>query len=413
MRHSPSLETGAVVEHLWARYDLQSSLLTVKIGFLVDKVAPEYVGGYEARLWAFALGLARHHEVRIYTSTPGSEKVPDSNPLKVPCHPLLERRKVAGRSLAHSVLFSVGVLADPLGGWRPDVFIVEAIPYLHLYSLRRWILRLSCPKVLDVAEAWSGYVPSNGPLARPSAWLSHRLLSIGLQWSDRAFAPSHVTARSLTVNYGCNTVDVVPMGIPSVKKDSDLEARQEAASYDFVTLGRLSTEKRHADFLRALSVLKSQGWRGRALVIGTGPLAGSLVDLARRLDLAGQVDFCGFVSPETKLDLLSKSRVYVLCSEREGQSIATLEALSCGLPAVVAKPPQAEVFGVSELVWDGENGLYYPVGDIGRLSSCMHLLLSDAPLRLRLSESSIVTACRFDWNKILDSLERRLLDIVC
>ena len=50
--------------------------------------------------------------------------------------------------------------------------------------------------------------------------------------------------------------------------------------------------------------------------------------------LGEHVSFSGFVCEETKLDLISKSRVLILPSRYESFSIVTLEALACAVPVV-------------------------------------------------------------------------------
>lgn len=387
-------------------------MITVKIGFLVDKIVPEYVGGYEARVWSFAVGLSRTHEVRVYTSLAGSNSMTGQNPMRCGCHPRLAQRRVAGRSLPHSFLFSAGLLADPIEDWSPEVLVIEAIPYLHLYLARRWIAKHDCPKILDVVEAWATYAPREGALSFPSLWLVRKLLASGLHWADRAIVPSRVTARSLVTNYSYDSVDIIPTGIQFKEPQQEVVKNQDAATYDFVTVGRLSPEKRQRDMLEALGILRSQGWKGRALVVGTGRDADTLVGLTRKLDIEPQVEFAGFVTNELKLEFLNKSRIFVLCSEREGQSIATLEALSCGLPAIVAKPREPEVFAVAELVSEGSNGLHYSTGNVHELAKCMSTLLSDRTMRLRYARESLAVARHFDWDEILGTLERSLTAVV-
>lgn len=380
----------------------------VKVGILVDKIAPEYVGGYENRIWYFAQGLSLRHEVRVYSSRPGTDSEKGENPGNFGCHPHLARRRITGRSMGHTLLFSAGLLADPISNWNPDVMLVEAMPYIHLYSMRRWIKRRSCPKVLDVPEAWASYRRTKGVLSGFETWTIRKLLGEGLDWSDRAIVPSIVTARSLVENYRYDAVDIIPTGVPQQAPGSDPAERDRDATYDFVTVGRASAEKRQSDLLGALGILKNRGWKGRALIIGQGPETSKLVDLARKLGISAQLDFAGLVGDHVKLQLLSRARVFVLCSEREGQSIATLEAVSCGLPAIVARPRDPEVFAAGELVTENLNGFHYAVGNVGELSAKMSGIISDVDLRLRFAKASLDVARRFDISELLARLEHSL-----
>ncbi|HZY91834.1 MAG TPA: glycosyltransferase family 4 protein [Thermoplasmata archaeon] len=384
----------------------------MKIAFIVDKIAPEYTGGYEERVWSFALGLARSHEVRVYTAltTPGSTG--QQNPRKMRCGPYLARRRVTSRSVSHSVLYSLGLLSNPFGKWSPDAVVVEAIPYLHLYSMRRWIDSLSCAKLLDVVEAWARYLPGRGLLAGPSLGLIRSLLALGLAWSDMAIVAASPTAISLSKHYGFDRTRVIPTGVELPKSESRHEGVAAEDLYDFATLGRLVPDKRQSDFIEALGILRATGWNGRAVVIGDGPSLSRLQVLAREADLDSRIDFPGRVSHKEKFELLNNSRIFVLCSEREGQSISTLEALACGLPAIVAQPAYEEVFGVSDLVTDRVNGLCYPAGETRALARCMRLLLDDPESRRRYSEAATLAAGRYNWDTVIGDLEATIMATV-
>jgi glycosyltransferase involved in cell wall biosynthesis len=117
----------------------------------------------------------------------------------------------------------------------------------------------------------------------------------------------------------------------------------------------------------------------------------------------GRVSVFTGLSPSEKERLIRDAYAFVLPSPVEGFSLATLEALAHGTPAVVSD-------GVPEdLVVDGYNGLRYPFGDLPKLAETLRLLLTDAELRARLSSAGEQTAKGFDWDRsaqsLLDSLE--------
>ena len=129
----------------------------MRIGVIVDKCAPFYVGGYEDRYWNIARRLATRNEVRVYTTLPGALE----NRGGVSFYPLLtpsvQSLHPFDRSMIHSVLFSASLLRTPFGNWEPDVVIVEAIPYIHLISAKRWLAAGRWKTVLNVNEAWWDY----------------------------------------------------------------------------------------------------------------------------------------------------------------------------------------------------------------------------------------------------------------
>jgi glycosyltransferase involved in cell wall biosynthesis len=64
--------------------------------------------------------------------------------------------------------------------------------------------------------------------------------------------------------------------------------------------------------------------------------------------------------------------VFVLTSRSEGLSVATAEAMACGLPAVVT-----DVGDMADLVREGRNGHLVGVGDAGGLAERIGGLLDD------------------------------------
>ncbi len=115
-------------------------------------------------------------------------------------------------------------------------------------------------------------------------------------------------------------------------------------------IGRLSVEKGHAFFLKALQRVHSQFPNLCAFVIGEGPLKESLKSQAHALGLDAVVHFLGFRSDMERvypmLDIVVSSSI------REGLPLTILEAMSYGKPVVATK-----VGGVASLIQNGMNGL--------------------------------------------------------
>lgn len=384
----------------------------LKIAMIVDKSAPIYVGGYEVRAFELARRLARKHDVRMYTSLDQPEYVKDD----VSFHQLLgtgfQKPTSGQRSLFHSLLFSVRLSRNPFGRWTPDVVIVEAIPYFHLTLMRPWIRRAKALKIINVNEAWFEYPYLKGRKGRLLTRAIKRLLKTGVEWADCCIAISSVTANSLSANYSASNVRVIAMGVDRSVIREDNAGELSTKKFDFVSMSRLVSIKRQDDFLRALALLKTRyDWKGSAAIIGFGPERDRLEDLRDTLGLKDQVEFLGFLVGEAKYRALRASRTFVLPSEREGFSIAALEAIACGLPAIVARPTYPEVFGTSDFVTQEYTGLYYPLGDTAKFSECMHRLLTDESLREQLSKNALRVGRQYDWDDICSSLESLIVSM--
>jgi glycosyltransferase involved in cell wall biosynthesis len=110
------------------------------------------------------------------------------------------------------------------------------------------------------------------------------------------------------------------------------------------------------------------------LVVGDGPLRSEVERAARPpVHILGQRDDV----PR----LLATADFFVLMSEREGFSFALLEAMACGLPAIVADVPE-NVEAV------GDAGLAVPYGDETALTAALRLLVDDGAKRTALGRDA-------------------------
>ena len=114
-------------------------------------------------------------------------------------------------------------------------------------------------------------------------------------------------------------------------------------------------------------------------LVGDGPLGTELKELAAKLKIDNNVDWLGHVSDP--FPLLRGASLFVMTSRFEGTPNALLEAMACGLPAVVsnASPGPCELIGTDE----NPAGLIVPVEDIGATANAIIRLARDETLRRR------------------------------
>lgn len=107
------------------------------------------------------------------------------------------------------------------------------------------------------------------------------------------------------------------------------------------------------------------------LIVGEGPLKGSLIAYARKLNVQENFYFLGRVSDETLLKIYNCSDVVVLPSFQEGQGITLLEAQATAKPVVACKAG-----GTAEIVVHGKTGLLVKPNS-HELANALLTLLSD------------------------------------
>jgi GalNAc-alpha-(1->4)-GalNAc-alpha-(1->3)-diNAcBac-PP-undecaprenol alpha-1,4-N-acetyl-D-galactosaminyltransferase len=147
-----------------------------------------------------------------------------------------------------------------------------------------------------------------------------------------------------------------------------------------ITLGRLVEQKGLDVLLAAWSKASPAlpGWR--LAIVGDGPLENELKALASALGIQDTVDWLGYIADP--FTLLRGSDLFVMTSRFEGTPNALLEAMACGLPAVVSDASP----GPSELVGSDETaaGLTVPVEDSAATAEAIIRLARDQTLRNRL-----------------------------
>ncbi len=98
------------------------------------------------------------------------------------------------------------------------------------------------------------------------------------------------------------------------------------------------TKKKNITFLIDVVVeLCAKGETCRLALVGEGPCANELLEHAKARQIEKNVIFFGAVSDV--LPLVKASDIFLLPSENEGLSNSLLEAVSCGVPAIVPDTP--------------------------------------------------------------------------
>lgn len=138
--------------------------------------------------------------------------------------------------------------------------------------------------------------------------------------------------------------------------------------YTLLFVGRVDSEKRIDVLLNALHQINRDDVQ--LAVAGRGAAVGALKKLAQDLNLGDRVRFTGYVPDADLPGLLNSADVFVMPSEAELLSIASLEALSCARP-ILAANSQA----LPELVDPGANGYLFNPGDAQDAARSIQLIL--------------------------------------
>jgi len=171
-------------------------------------------------------------------------------------------------------------------------------------------------------------------------------------------------------------------------------------------VNRLSEEKRINILLDAVAKMQFDAHQAHIALAGSGPAEVALREQVEQLHIGDRVTFLGFVDDNDLLGLRRSANLFVIASEADLQSLATLEAMACGLPVIAANS-----YALPELVHEGENGYLFPPGNSDELARLMDKMLADPALCKQMGARSLEIVAAHDRLKVVEqweSLYRRL-----
>jgi glycosyltransferase involved in cell wall biosynthesis len=216
-------------------------------------------------------------------------------------------------------------------------------------------------------------------LRGPAAAIARRRMRRVLRFASVCVCTSEPELRELRALDETARLELVPNGIPlpelvspeeraAMRAELGLEPNELAVLY----LGVLEARKDPLTAARAVRTLADSGESAVLLVAGDGPLRGELGRLS-----GPAVRPLGFRTDADRL--LAAVDMMVMPSEREGLSLAVLEAMGRGVPVVVSDGP-----GNPEAV--GDAGVVVPFGDSAALCEQLRRLAACPDERARIGE---------------------------
>lgn len=350
-------------------------------------ITPQFKsGGAERVMSIMARNLSRSHEVHLvfhvvhdpFYSIPGSVTVhyvdsirphaPFSSKLSGYLGGLLRLRRVLRRT-------------------RPDVIVsFNEYRYDHVVILAKMLLRI--PIVVSERSNPVRY----GVVGRALRWVVYSMADAIVVQTEYARQYYERRFHRAKIELIPNPVSVFP-SLPASREPVVLH------------VGRFIPDKGQAHLIRAFARLKLDDWR--LILVGDGPLAGAMKDLAAYLGVRQQVVFPGVVKDVGRY--LQTAAIFVLPSLREGFPNALAEAMAAGIPCVSFNCNA----GPGELINDGVNGFLVEPNDIDGLTEKIRLLVGDEKLRTNLGTRARKVATRFSEDQVMAEWERLVGSLSC
>lgn len=226
------------------------------------------------------------------------------------------------------------------------------------------------------------------------AFMTDVLLTINKE--DYAFAQKHMHAGKVMYVPGVG-VDFKRFGISSERR-AQIRKELNIGDDDFMLLSvaELTRNKNHSMILDALAILDNP--HIRFVSAGRGECMDALQKKMKRLGLEERVSFLGYRTDAN--ELYGAADAFIFPSFREGLSLALMEAMTSGLPAIVGA-----IRGNTDLIMDGVEGIHAPLTPEG-LADGISRLYKDPELCSELGKAAQKKVTAFGLEPVLERVEK-------
>lgn len=158
-------------------------------------------------------------------------------------------------------------------------------------------------------------------------------------------------------------------------------------------VSRLVWEKNLQTFVDTIKKLQQTRSNIRAMIVGDGPAKKELEHMLP------EAHFTGFVTGDELSRAYASSDVFLFPSETETFGNVTLEAMSSGLPCVVA-----DATGSRSLVESGVNGFLAAPRDTEAFAECVSKIIDNSSVHENMSKAARQKAQAYSWHNVNTAL---------
>lgn len=297
----------------------------MRIAFVTDTYEEGIAGGVVTAV-RFVEALRRRHEVTVLATgrpAPGKVVLPG---FQLPLRLMWDNRITFGWP-------SPGTLRRIFA--RVDVVHLN-FPFLLCFGAARIARRMGVPTVAALHVQAENVFLSLGIHSQwPSRLLYRHWVRDFFNRADAVVCPSSFGMERLR-SFGLTVpAVVVSNGAPARRLNKPVRTGDRKPT--ILCLGRLSREKRQDVIIDAVARCRHRD-SVELVIAGAGPRERQLREHARRLGLPVQF---GYVTEERLTELLAEATLFVHASEAELEGMAVLEAITAGLPVLIADAPHS------------------------------------------------------------------------
>lgn len=222
------------------------------------------------------------------------------------------------------------------------------------------------------------------------SWATTQYLAVSQAAAATINREHNLAGRPVQVIY--NAVDPAKLAVEPI----DLYREFGIQGRVVIGVGRLVKQKNFDKLMRAMEIVRKDIDDVSLLILGDGGEMESLKALRSDLSLEKVVHLTGFINNADVPRFLRASHLLAMPSDYEGLPITHVEAMFCGLPAVISEyVPSIEIAEDSSLVC---------TTDVEDIADNLHHLLSDQALYDQMSNAALKSAQQYSIQNYLRQL---------
>lgn len=307
------------------------------------------------------------------------------------------RMPVTGRG-EYRITSGISVAAqEELEAFDPTLVHI-ATPDPAGYKALKWAQRNEIQVVSSYHTHFTSYLKYYGLTA--VEFIAWRYLSWFYNTCTHVYVPSQSMVDELKAHGFETIMKIWARGVDTklfspAKRDENWRKKTGFNEDDIVVafVSRLVWEKDLDTFRYSVQQVAAKNEKVKALIVGDGPAKSELQEQMP------EAHYTGFLEDEELAKAYASSDVFLFPSHTETFGNVTLEAMSSGLPCLVA-----DATGSKSLVEHSENGFLAQSGSKKDFLIKLEAIVSDTSLREKMKKSSRQKALEYEWDEINSKL---------
>ena len=281
---------------------------------------------------------------------------------------------------------------------RLNVDIIHTLHFSGDFFGRLAALGLKVPVITHIRNVKSETKFRRRFFNKLLSWSTTKYLSVSKAAAETIKKDHNVAKRPVEVLY--NAVNPAKLDV----KPFDLNEMFGITSRVIIGVGRVVRQKNFDKLIKAVAKVRTDIKDVSLLILGDGSMMEELKELKSELGLEGVVHLAGYVPNTDVPKYLKASHILAMPSDYEGLPITHVEALFCGLPAVISEHvPSIEIAAKSSLVC---------TTDVDDIATKLKLILDDNSLYASMSNNALKTAPQYSMNNYLKRLKEVYKDVI-